>query len=249
MFETPLEKSNSVLPGRNRGTHPYVMYFKPNQEKNAAKGRISLTLIGKASEYLPYIYFALRRAGETGIFKQRTKYVIDDVTIGEESILDDPNTLNVSYEETVWSPAHNHFLFKRPIKIEFLSPLRIKIKGRYTDKLSLHDIFYALLSRVKLITTLWGEDCKMLEALDIETIKNKVSCVNIVESIQVWKDYSYFSSRQHGSMKLGGVTGKIVISGLTDKLLMSLLSFGEIFHFGKNTSFGFGKLNIEEAVC
>ena len=93
MFETPLDKDNTALPGRNKGTHPYVMFFKPGEVRNTKYGVLSVTLIGKASEYLPYIYFSLKKAGTIGVFKKRTKFSIDDVKTENTSILTDPGNI------------------------------------------------------------------------------------------------------------------------------------------------------------
>jgi hypothetical protein len=46
-------------------------------------------------------------------------------------------------------------------------------------------------------------------------------------------------------MKLGGIIGNIEIGGKFSEEDLSILKFDEIFHLGKNTGFGLGKISFE----
>jgi CRISPR/Cas system endoribonuclease Cas6 (RAMP superfamily) len=63
---------------------------------------------------------------------------------------------------------------------------------------------------------------------------------------QFWKDQNYYSVRQRDSLKMGGVMGAIKFLEEPDELTQQLLEAGEIFHVGKNVSFGLGKLKLVE---
>jgi CRISPR/Cas system endoribonuclease Cas6 (RAMP superfamily) len=60
-----------------------------------------------------------------------------------------------------------------------------------------------------------------------------------------WRDYSHYSARQKRTMRLGGLVGDFVLSGNFSSYECSLLQFAELFHGGKNTNFGFGKMKLE----
>jgi CRISPR/Cas system endoribonuclease Cas6 (RAMP superfamily) len=47
-------------------------------------------------------------------------------------------------------------------------------------------------------------------------------------------------------MRLGGVTGSLVLSGVFSAYEYALLGFAELFHAGKNTNFGLGKMTVRE---
>ena len=47
----------------------------------------TITLFGKACEYLPYIYASFVRAGKNGVFKSRTPFSIIKVCVCEKNIL------------------------------------------------------------------------------------------------------------------------------------------------------------------
>jgi CRISPR/Cas system endoribonuclease Cas6 (RAMP superfamily) len=62
----------------------------------------------------------------------------------------------------------------------------------------------------------------------------------------MWREYTHYSARQKQPMRLGGVTGTMLLSGVFSPYEYALLRFGEIFHAGKNTNFGLGKFAIWE---
>jgi CRISPR/Cas system endoribonuclease Cas6 (RAMP superfamily) len=49
-------------------------------------------------------------------------------------------------------------------------------------------------------------------------------------------------------MKLGGVSGNFTLSGAFTGYERALLRFAELFHAGKNTNFGLGKIGVWEKV-
>ena len=61
---------------------------------------------------------------------------------------------------------------------------------------------------------------------------------------QKWEERKHVSSRTSSNMSLGGVVGKIKISGNLDEYQKSLLHAGSVFHVGKNVAFGLGKMKL-----
>jgi len=81
IFETPLETQPAVLEGRDRGSHPFLLAtdVMPGEERQTLT--LTLTLVGKAIEYYPYMYYALRRAGQAGILRERNHFEIGEILI------------------------------------------------------------------------------------------------------------------------------------------------------------------------
>ena len=95
IFETCLPPENQTLPGRNRGSHPFSLSVEKLQRENPVDDySFVLTLFGKAVDYLPYIYAAFVRAGQSGIFKARSQFEILSVITNKKNLLIDQNHLD-----------------------------------------------------------------------------------------------------------------------------------------------------------
>lgn len=55
---------------------------------------------------------------------------------------------------------------------------------------------------------------------------------------------SRYSMRKNKKMILNGIRGSVLVTGITDDVLMLLL-IGELIHIGKYTSFGFGRFHLK----
>ena len=64
----------------------------------------------------------------------------------------------------------------------------------------------------------------------------------VIKKDFVWQDIDYYSARQKERLRLGGVVGHLIVEGLFNSQELSLLDFGQIFHAGKNVSFGLGQI-------
>ncbi|MDD6653666.1 MAG: CRISPR-associated protein Cas6 [Treponema sp.] len=153
LFETILPQENSTLPGRDRGSHPFSFSEKQNstQKKQIESLDFTLTLFGKAIDYLPYIYASFVRAGKDGIFKSRTKFEITKVCCNGKNILIGENKLNTDFECCEWKGSENVFEqhTEKEVLVELRSPLRFKVKGKYTKDFSAVDFMKCLYRRAK----------------------------------------------------------------------------------------------------
>lgn len=244
LFETPIDKDNPVLPGRNRGAHPYVLYFEPDTYPASSGGDLSLTLSGKGVEYLPYLYFALKKGGEYGIFKQRTQFTIQDVLHEGRSILSGPERIDVKTPPSAWDINELNVIKKESFTVKFISPYRMKIQGKYTDRITFYDLLLSLYDRAEILLSLYGHTA-LSSLFGKQKLTDLVEKTKVTETKQHWEDYTYYSSRQKNKLKLGGVTGSMSVLGNIDSQVLSLLHFGKIFHGGKNTAFGFGRIEFK----
>lgn len=239
IFETILPSNNPILPGRNKGCHPYSLSVKNRERKNpVTEYSFLVTLFGKSVEYLPYIYAAFVRAGNDGIFKRRSQFRIRNVVSGGKNILIDENHLDMEIAPQVWGSGEE--LKSRPheILVELNSPLRFKFGGRYGTDFSAQDFMSCLYRRAKTLCSLYGEiseeDSKRYipsESIEITDIKIK------------WIDFNHYSARQKNSMELGGGMGSFKITGNFSDFEISLLELNKIAGAGKNTNFGLGQID------
>lgn len=241
LFETILPQDNSTLPGRNRGSHPFSFSQKQNSgwKKEIENLEFTLTLFGKAIDYLPYIYASFVRAGKDGIFKSRTKFEITKVCCNGKNILIGENKLNTDFECCEWKGGENVFEqhTEKEVLVELRSPLRFKVNGKYTKDFSAVDFMKCLYRRAKTLCQLYGEFDSDFD----EYISDK--SITIEEKSLVWRDTLHYSARQKTAMELGGSMGSFKMKGVFSNFEISLLELAKIAGAGKNTNFGLGQLD------
>jgi len=122
------------------------------------------------------------------------------------------------------------------IKLEFLTPLRIKKQNKFVlseDEIGLNDILFSIHRR------------------NLELQKKPFQRVQFNQNIKIvsknleYKELIRRSNRQNTKMNLGGLMGEIVLSDV-DKETYNLLKLGEIIAVGKSTVFGLGKIKIKD---
>ncbi|RKX59699.1 MAG: CRISPR-associated protein Cas6 [Thermodesulfobacteriota bacterium] len=212
--------------------HPFVI--EPPEEKKTLykKGEtfsLKIILIGKAVAYEPHFILAMRLAGEHGIGKGNRRFVITDYF--STGILNQSITFDLSTQK-----SNNNKLSK--ITFEFVTPLRLVYQKKLVKILEFHHIIRALLRRISILYYFHvSEDMPPIPAKEL---------INLSENIKTlqydlkWFDWERYSYRQNRRMILGGLVGQIVFEGNLSPF-HDLIKAGEIFHCGKNTSFGLGK--------
>jgi len=242
IFETILSQDNTIQPGRNTASHPFS--FTQNA-KITDKGSIitsydfTITLFGKAIEYLPYIYAAFVRAGKEGLFKSRIQYIVEDVTVSSNSILENSETIQVSHTPNTWKYNPDNTESKKgDVLVELLSPLRFKTAGKYTTEFNAEAFMLCLFRRMKTLCLLYGsgEEDMVYSRENDELL--------LTDRNLIWQDYSHYSTRQKDAMALGGALGTFKLHGTFTPLDKALLDLSKVVNAGKNTNFGLGQLNV-----
>ena len=118
------------------------------------------------------------------------------------------------------------------LKLTLLTPLRIKKQNR-SDKITITDILNSIHKRD---TYIHG---KTYVPLPVEK-----ECRLVTEKLR-FVDVNRRSNKQNMFMKMGGLMGEMVLSGVS-KEEYALLKLGEVIAVGKSTVFGLGKIKIEE---
>lgn len=244
IFETCLPPENQTLPGRNRGSHPFSLSIEKLQRENPVDDySFVLTLFGKTVDYLPYIYAAFVRAGQSGIFKARSQFEILSVIANKKNLLIDQNHL-----DTVNTPPYICVVDNKEtpqsgeILIELKSPLRFKVQGKFTLDFTAQDFFNCLYRRAKTLCSLYGE----ISETEIEGKYVPSPSLKITEKKLKWIDFKHYSARQKTQMELGGIVGSFKIEGEFSEFEMGLLRMNRIAGAGKNTNFGLGQIDFWE---
>jgi hypothetical protein len=261
LFESPIPKNTEVLPGRNRGAHPFVLTHEAVME-NGRQYACSLTLIGVALQFFPFMVLAFQKAGEEGIFSDKIHFSLAQLTDAANGkklstpVLS-PLTVQKFCLDTSMPPSAEPIAQRA--KIEFLTPARIKDRGCYTLDFDAYALLYGMYRRIEILAALYASEPDEPSTEEVvQDMPNSQSHskktnpeyrppkeLTIAQRQLVWKDFSRYSQRQKAAMELGGALGWIELEGPLRSIEKSLLEAGSIFHIGKNTAFGLGAMRVE----
>ncbi|OQA92338.1 MAG: hypothetical protein BWY26_00348 [Elusimicrobia bacterium ADurb.Bin231] len=244
IFESSPLSDSQKLKNLEEIPRPFVIEPPLAKETKYHAGDIlkfGLILFGKAVEFLPYMIYTFAELGKIGIGKGRGKFELKEVLDITGKVIYDSQTgvLKNTIKEAILSDSEESCLYNS-LKINFLTPTRIKFNGHYTSNPEFHILFRTLLRRISNLMYFYCG--KSLDINFKETISQseriKIKNINVK-----WHDWERYSSRQNTRMSLGGFVGEAEYSG--DIMpFMPFLRLGEYTHIGKNCTFGLGKYEI-----
>lgn len=238
VFETPIEKNNSVLAGRDRATHPFILSCSEDFGVYVNSMNFRLSLFGRGIDYFPYICYTFLNGENNGLFRQRAPYSIQRITSDDTLVYDGKkDDLNIP-ELKDWSVSNSENVVDTEIKINFVTPVRMKIQGAFTSRITYRDIIFSAFEKAVVMTKMYGVYRQNNISEKMLSEKSEKSCLK-------WKDYKRYSSRQKTEMLFGGNLGSITVSGKFSDFELSILRSAEIFGLGKSTTFGFGQIKLE----
>lgn len=236
LFETPISGNNTILKGCNRLPPPMLMWW---DDKSTRSIDLTLTLIGRASEFLPYIYLALKKAGEEGIFKERIRFTVKKISSeGRPLLMGD--SLDLSQRVThEWSFDDSDYQTDDYYLVSFISPVFLK-KELASYSLKGSEFFWQVHKRLQILSAAYGEISGEPQRPQFRKLKSDAWLFKT--------DFHYFSSRQKESIQLGGMMGALRLREPVNHRELSLLQGAELFGIGKKTSFGLGRVLVEKVV-
>ncbi len=248
VFETAVDPEQGPKPGVNRAPHPYVLVPPLEGGRRYRPGETlacQMLLMGPARRTLPYLVYTFQEMGRMGITRARRRFELvrvdalvsrkwEPVYVPEEGEL-----RSVAVQAPV-PMGRRHDLDGR-VALRFVTPLRIKSEGRLLREFKIQAFLTALARRWTDLVRYYGDeevdDDRVRELLDLR------GRVWVVRSDVSWKDYTRYSNRQQTRMRMGGLTGGVVLEGAVGDLA-EWLAWAERFHVGKATAFGLGKVTV-----
>ncbi len=248
LFE-PVPPPDYPLAGKfEQAPPPFVLNPPLTQCRTFRPGEalhFELVLIGGAVHALPYIIVAFQKVGRRGLERERGQYEIVRVDLlrGEEAIpVFDPFTQTLVSCPPV--PVHardDRSASVNSLNLQFLTPLRLKEKGRLVSRLTFPLLFDRLLQRLSLLAALYGSGNGLPE---FGTLRGRAQNIRADGDDLYWYDWERYSGRQQSAMKFGGLQGKIRFAGELGPFL-PLLRAGESLNVGQLTTFGLGRYKID----
>ncbi len=207
-----------------------------------------LILFGEINKSLPYIIYALKDAESLPVGKKvdgkkaglalcevkkdgKTIYSKDDQTIHMDGL----------YSELKVPSLKGSKAQEIRLKIDLLTPLRLKFKNRLNADLPFHVLIRGVLRRITSIFSHYGEG---EPELDYKGLVRRAGSVRVVESSIDWFDWRRYSFHRDQAMLMGGITGSVTYKGDLEEFI-PLIELCEKLHIGKQTSFGLGKIKAE----
>ncbi len=221
-----------------------------------------VTLIGRAVEWMPAIVDAAVRMGESGLGRARGGFDVERVAVRVPSRVGSTETLVAAGEPLAFlagaraSPV-TPAAFRLEVEparssrfsIEFPTALRLVEDGDVVAAPTFALLVRALLRRAA--SLLREHEGVLLDLPDAEReeLRARAASVSLVASDLARVDQVRFSARQHRTMNLFGMRGRVTFEareGDVDPLL-PLLALGVAIGVGKGTTFGLGRMRVTGA--
>lgn len=234
-----------------RRPHPYVLVPPAEERRDYGTGEpfsFSLLLFGRANDYLPHIVYAVQEMGRSGLGKPSAapgKFRLESVRLGEAELYNGNGTLSLpgSLPELLPGQACRT---SEPDSLTLTceTPLRLKHNNRLQTELPFHLVVRAALRRISSLEGAYGNG---EPALDYKGLAARATSVRSMEEACRWVEFGRYSNRQQTTMLIGGLQGTSIYQGDNLAEFLPLLRYCEVTHLGKQTSFGLGRIRVEEA--
>lgn len=214
-----------------------------------------LLLMGRATEYMPFVIYAVSEMARRGLGAERGEFRLQGMALLDEFGVANPINFSESQRVTVPDRSNkdvrdlvrarlNRLTVGRGgrIGLRFVTPARIRVEGDLQSSLSFELLVRNLLRRVSTLALIHGG---VPMQVDYRGLIDLASEAKTASSRLRWWDWERYSNRQEMKMKMGGFVGEVEFSGEATERLLPLVVAGEILHVGAGTSFGLGKYQIQ----
>ena len=240
-----LFEQKSSVPGFSSAPRGYI-FFSDQTEEN--KLRLEITLFGTASRFVPALARAILRAQESGLGAGRVPFNIirwAEILPGGETnpLLFDLEYLNICGPFPLYRWVESmSFSTKQREEITFVTPMRLRQKGKYLSRMDWPFFFLTLVRRLEMLNIIFNGQKLIGPDLWLE-LKKAFSQAHVVKDELYWKDLKRYSSRQNRKVPLGGLVGKVVVEN-TSSWWWRWWQMATLVHVGKGTNMGLGKVTF-----
>jgi len=200
-----------------------------------------LILFGLAVNFISYFIYAFEQLAEQGLGRPRTPFQLIGVYQDNRLLYDSLKSAIVhqSTEGRINLAANGDKIAKQ-VRITFLTPTRITLRGKLCRRPGFDIIIRSLLRRLLLLSYFHDQPIE----IDHRFLINAAQRVQLKDAVLAGADWEHFSRRQNRTVEYTGITGWAIYAGDL-KQFLPILRAGEILHIGKNTTFGMGKYKLE----
>jgi hypothetical protein len=218
--------------------------------------QFGLLLMGRATEYLPYIVFAVSEMAQRGLGAARAPFILDEVAVlseqgaartiysGKAGRIQVPERATHNLAELVRARLAKLSVEAAgdSIKVRFVTPTRIRVDSDLQAETDFVLLVRNLMRRISMLAAVHGS--APLE-LDYRGLLERAAQIEMRAARLRWHDWERYSNRQRIKMKMGGFTGEVEYAGEGLSEFLPLLAAGELLHVGAGTTFGLGYYKID----
>jgi len=229
--------------------HPFVIETPLAEDgtRGQESVEVGVSLFGHANRHLPYVVYALTRAGEDGIGKGRAPLQLRAV---RQSVELADNWETIHEPDTPLDPLPPVSPLAPPLperlRVCLVTPLRIRRDESLVSErdFTFADFFNVLLRRLSMLTYFHTD--APLET-DFKALVEQSRRVTICNASLRWHDWTRYSSRQQTTMQMGGIVGEFELPAEGIEPFWPYLWLGQWTHAGKGASMGLGQYRIGPA--
>ena len=179
-----------------------------------------------AHSQLPIIQLAWQRALHDGIGSQDEQGKRGTARLLGMQLLDQPS---------IEIPAN-----PKTVHLQITSPMRLQHYGELVNAthLTASILVRAVVRRYRLMHEVYGQT----HDVDLDQLQTEINQIGLQRRLR-WTEWTRWSSRQKQEMQLNGLTGRVLLTDVSDAL-WRYLYLGQWLHAGKNSMFGLGRYQV-----
>ena len=251
IFEAPAPAEHTMQ-NFSHVPNPYVIEPPPFGTRHVEAGgalQFCVVLVGRAVTQLPLVSFALQRAVEGGLGRERAAGALETIEWEEVSVDGPVAFVPVWQAGDAAIAAHEARLpLPTPISpalrftVAIHTPMRLQQQGHPVrpHALTPRKLVADLLRRITLLAEFHADRAGLVP--DVHALVRHADSLAHQPALR-WQDWSRYSSRQQQEMTLGGVVGAWTLEGDLAPLL-PWLWLGQWLHVGKNATMGMGGYHL-----
>ncbi len=227
----------------------YVLECENYQEqfKDGEKLNFYLILFGKTIVHFYQLYQAISMLGELeGLGKYHAKYHVIGIKNMEGMSVLDGKTIDM--DRYVVHMLYDYIIFRnmrcgsskgrKDAILIFDTPLALKYQNEFIKEFQVEAILKSIRRRIYILNCFEGKDNDIFYQYEDSSVPKILNQEHHEVSV------SRYSMRKNKKMILKGIRGTVLLTEITEDVLM-LLMIGELIHIGKYTSFGFGRFHLK----
>ena len=213
---------------------------------------VDMTLVGNAAKFLPHLTAAWRRAAQRGAGKGRGGFMLTTVFSLPPNERRKPIYVDGDFlaHDASASPLREYMQSHVPCppwKVSLQTPLRLRRDGRNMNAIHWRNAFRSLSIRLSMMTQHYCGGAKP----DKETwqrVSAFLADPGTTRARTRWFDWKRFSSTQQTHVPMGGLVGDDTITPPGNvSVWWEWWRTARLFHLGKGTAMGMGKIEINGA--
>jgi len=224
---------------------PYVLSMEETRGRRYPEGgcfEFAMSLFTSEKKAVPYLVQAFQQGGKRGLGPKKVGFHVAGLAVlgslgqNDWNLVFDGVEFTAPFTPTAVEPPPS----PQESILEWVTPWRLKRLGQLVGP----DRFHPSM----LLEGLLYRYFELKNERPPREVVNRARGARIdIESALVWRDWSRYSSRQKRRMQVGGLMGRMTISGEAFEAWWPLLWLCQWLHLGKFTSMGLGRYRLTTA--